>query len=206
MQVLHLFPASSCWSYLLLSKGASRVKNLLAKLSVCVGAAAYALMVYSIIIGTGEGLSLSTFALWAALAWITSFTMLKQGANAAVPMIYGLGASATTLVLLYKGRYGWTGFDTVIAILTTICVVLWLTQGARKALIMSVIAAAIASIPFVVMTWQTPASSPIVPNTGFLLSNILAFVAAKAWTVEDRLYSAVNICVCSMLVIPWVIQ
>ncbi len=182
------------------------MKSLLAKLSVCVGVAAYAVMVYTITLGTGEGLSLSTFALWVALAWITSFTMLKQGANAAVPMIYGLGASITTLVLLYKGRYGWTGFDTVIAILTTICVILWLTQGARKALILSVIASAIASIPFAVMTWQAPASSPIIPNTGFLLSNILAFVAAKAWTVEDRLYSAVNIIVCSLLVIPWMIQ
>jgi hypothetical protein len=156
--------------------------------------------------GTGEGLSLTTFGLWSALAWITSFTMLKQKANPAVPIIYGVGAASTTLVLLIKGRYGWTGLDTVIAVLVILCIVLWLTNGERWALILSVAAAVIAALPFIIMTWKSPANSPIIPNAGFLLANALALISAKAWTLEDRLYAGVNVIVCSLLVIPWLLR
>jgi hypothetical protein len=182
------------------------VKKTLSILSVVVGALAYLYMVVTTAKGTGEGVSLSTFGLWSALAWITGFTMLKQKANPAVPMIYGIGAGATTLVLLIKGRYGWSGFDTIIAALVVLCIVLWLTNGAKWALILSVAAAVIASLPFIIMTWKSPAGSPIIPNSGFLLANTLMLISAKAWTLEDRLYAGVNVIVCSLLVIPWLIQ
>ena len=163
-------------------------------------------MVYITALGTGEGLSLSTFGLWAVLVWISSFTMLKQGANPAVPMIYSSGATITALLLHTKGRYGWSEFDSWIAALTALCVILWLTQGARKALILSVIAAGIAGIPFIVLTWNNPDNSPVLGNTGFLLTNLLALASAKAWTLEDRLFSSVNTAMCLLLVIPWVIK
>lgn len=182
------------------------MKKLLNFLSVFAGASAYAYMVIMTSRGTGEGLSLTTFALWSALAWITCFTMWKQGANPAVPAVYGIGATSTTIVLLIKGRYGWTSFDTIIAILTVLCVVLWLTSGPRWALVLSVAAAVIAGVPFIVMTWNSPANSPIIPNSGFLIANTLSFAAAKAWTVEDRLYPGVNFVVCSLLVLPWLLQ
>ncbi len=153
--------------------------------------------------GNGGGVSLTTFGLWAALAWITSFTMLKQGANPAVPMVYGVGATTTAIILLFKGKCSWSGLDTLIAIMVIGCVILWMMSGPRWALILSIAAAVVAAIPFIAMTWQAPAQSPIIPSTGFFLANLFAFISAKAWTIEDRLYSGVNIVVCSLLVIPY---
>jgi hypothetical protein len=182
------------------------LKKHLAVFGVAVGVLSYLYMVVITAKGTGEGLSLSTFALWSALGWITAFTTLKQGANPAVPMIYGAGATATTIVLLYKGRYGWSTFDTVVAVLVVLCILLWLMKGSKWALIFAVAASAIASVPFVMITWQAPANSIIVTNSGFLLANVLAFISAKAWTIEDRLYAGANVVVCSLLVIPWLLQ
>jgi hypothetical protein len=181
------------------------LKKHIAILSAVIGALAYLYMIATIIRNGGEGLSLSSFGLGAALAWITSFTMLKQKANPAIPMVYGLGATLTTILLLAKGRYGWTGFDTVIAILVIGCVAIWLAKGPRYALIMSVAAANIAFIPYLIMTWKNPAASPIIPNTGFLLANILAFASAKTWTLEDRLYSGASTILCALFVIPWLL-
>lgn len=181
------------------------MKNILGFLSVAVGAAAYLHMVVSTAKGTGEGLSLSTFALWSGLAWITCFTMWKQKANPAVPAIFAVGATATTIVLVAKGRFSWTSFDTLIAVLVFICVVVWITKGSKWALVLSVVAAVIAAVPFIVLSWKWPSNVPIIANSGFLLSNSLAFVAAKAWTLEDRLCFGANIVVCSLLVIPWFI-
>jgi hypothetical protein len=181
------------------------VKNTVANTSVAVGGFGYLYLIVALIRSSGEGLSLTTFALLSALAWITSLTMLKQKANPAVPMIFGLGATITTITLLIKGRYGWSNFDTLIAALVVACIVLWLTSGPKLALIMSIVASAIAFIPFIALTWKSPGTSPIIPNTCFLLANILAFASAKTWTLEDRLYSSVNIVLCSALVIPWLL-
>jgi hypothetical protein len=181
------------------------VKKHIANLSVVIGGLGYLVLIIALIRSTGEGLSLSTFALLSALAWITSFTMLKQKANPAVPMIFGTGATITTLTLLVKGRYGWSNFDTLIAALVVACIVLWLTSGPKLALIMSIAASVIAFIPFIALTWKSPGTSPIIPNSCFLIANILAFSSAKTWTLEDRLYSSVNIVLCTILVLPWLI-
>jgi len=180
------------------------LKKYVSILSVIVGGLGYLVLIAALIRGTGEGLSLSTFALLAALAWITSFSMLKQKANPAVPMIFGTGATITTIALLLKGCYGWSLFDTAIAVV--ICIVAWLKSGPRLAYILSVAASAIAFIPFITATWHSPAASPIIPNAGFLLSNILAFSPAKTWTIQDRLYSSVNIVLCTLLVLPWLLM
>jgi hypothetical protein len=181
------------------------LKKYIAILSAVFGALGYLYMIVTLIRKGGEGLSLSTFALGAALAWITGFTMLEQKANPTVPMIYGFGATITAVLLLIEGRCEWTSFDTTIAILVTWCIILWFSKGPRYTLVLSVAAALISFIPYLMMTWKNPAASPIIPNAGFLLANILAFVSAKTWTLEDRLYSAVNIVICASLVIPWLI-
>ena len=181
------------------------MKTKLNDLSVVTSALAYLYLIFMTAKGTGEGLSLSTFGLWSALAWITSFTMFKQGVNPAVPMIYGLGASATTIILLIKGRYGWSVFDTFIAISVACCIWLLLTSGPRWALILSIIAGILTALPFILVTWSNPQGSPIIPNAGFLIANTLSFVAAKAWTIEDRLFSGVNVVLCSILVLPWLL-
>ena len=181
------------------------IKKNLGILSVVVGASAYLYLVTMTSRGSGEGLSLTTFLLWSMLAWITTITTVKAGANPAVPCIYAMGSSATALILLYKGKIGWSSFDSIIAVLVVMCVILWLSKGARWALVLSVIAAVIAAVPFIIVTWKTPSSSPIIANSGFFFANILSFAAAKAWTLEDRLYPGANIIVCGLLVLPCLI-
>ena len=187
----------------------SKRRNILKKqigiASVVVGALTYSFLVFTTYKGTGEGLSLSTFGLWAVLAWITSFTTMKEGANPAIPAIYGLGSTATSLVLLVKGKYSWSHFDSLVAVLVIICIVFWMTKGAKWALVFSVVAAVIAGLPYVVMTWKAPMLSPIIPNAGFLTANTLAFIAAGSWTIKDRLYTGTSIVTCSLLVTPWLL-
>lgn len=181
------------------------MKKLLGILSLIVGTLTYIHIIVTTIKGTGEGLSLTTFLLWSALAWISGFSMLKQGANPTIAFVYGTGGTILTAVLFCKGKASVSGFDIFIALLVVVCVVLWLYKGARYALLLSTTAGMLSALPFIVMTWQQPANSPIVTNAGFLLANILSFFAAKNWTVEERLYPVSNVIVCTLLVLPWFI-
>ena len=85
------------------------MKKKLSILSVVIGASGYAYMVAMTMTGSCEGLSFTTFALWAALAWISALSMKKEEANPAIPMVYGTGATSVALILLIKGKYQWTG-------------------------------------------------------------------------------------------------
>lgn len=171
--------------------------------SVVIGSISYVFMITKTITGAGEGVSLTTFGLWAIISWITVFTMFKQKANPAVPVIFGIGSTTTALTLVSKGSFNWTGVDMLVAVIVAICIFAWITKGAKWALVLSVLAGVIASIPFVVMTWKFPENSPFGPNCGFLVSNFLSFVSAKEWRLEDRLYGGVNVILCSLLIIPW---
>jgi len=182
------------------------LKKIIGILGVLMAAAAYLTLIVQTATGTGEGLSLSTFGLWSALAWITGFTMLKKGANPGIVMMYGAGATTTTIILLIKGRFAWSGMDTIVAVVVAACVILWLRSGPMPALILSIVAAAIAAIPFIMICWKNPESLPIVANSGFLLANFLGFISAKAWTIQDRLYLGVNVVLCTLLVLPWVLM
>ncbi len=155
--------------------------------------------------GTGEGFSFATFGLWAALGWITAGTMYKGGSNPLIAVVYGTGATATMIALLYKGRYDWSQQDTFVAILVLVCVVLWKTLGSRPAFLASVASGAIAAIPFILLTWKSPGSSPIISNSGFLLANLFTFFGATTWKLEDRLYTGVSALACLALVLPWLL-
>jgi hypothetical protein len=178
------------------------MKNILFRLSVVLAAVTYTYLVITASLDTGAGLSFSTYALWAALAWIVYFAMKKRGANPNVVLVYALGSTSTTIVLLIKGRFGWSPMESFVAFLVILCIYVWFSKGAKWAIVFSVAAGTIASIPLIWMTWKDPSSSRALANSSFLLVNILAFISAKAWTLEDRLYSVANIIVCVLLVIP----
>jgi hypothetical protein len=182
------------------------MKKFFSFLSVLIAAAAYLYLIVLAAKTSGEGLSLTTFGLWAILAWITVGTTMQQKADPRVAVIYGIGATSTSIILIGNNRFGSNMLDGIVAVLVIICICLWLTRGPKWALVCAVAAGMTATVPFIVMTWHAPAQCPIVANTGFLVANILALIAAPKWTIQDRLYPAGNVLVTALLVIPWVIM
>lgn len=175
-------------------------------LSVIVGGLAYLNIIFTTMNGAVVGLSVSTFLLWSLLAAVTIYSLCKQKVNPAIACVYGSGATIMTIILLFKGKYSWDLFDTFIAAMVMICVILYFTTGPKPALVFSSLSGFLASLPFIVLTWSDPINSPIVTNSGFLLANVFAFAGAKAWTLEDRIYSGVNMIGGVLLVFPWFIK
>lgn len=165
-------------------------------------AISYTYMVIGVINSTGEGMSFSTFSLWSTLAWITTVNLWMQKIDARLVIVYAIGSGTTALTLLSKGKVQWNQFDTIVAILVAICLIIWKTSGPKWALISMVAAGLIAAMPFTVATWNHPEQSPVVANFGFLLANLFTFIGAKQF--GDKLYSGVNVLLCGLLVFFWI--
>ncbi len=179
------------------------MKNILFTLGVLSGFFGYGYIIVKTAVGTGEGLSFSTFLLWSMLAWITCGTLFRQKVNFAIPLVYACGATITTAILVYKGKVAWTSMDLFVAFLVGCCIYFWMTKGDVWAFVASVLAAVIAGIPFIIVTWKNPDMSPIIANTSFLVANTFGFLSAKTWKIEDRLYTGLNIVVTGLLVLPY---
>ncbi|HEY0908423.1 MAG TPA: hypothetical protein VGE35_03695 [Candidatus Paceibacterota bacterium] len=184
------------------------MKKLLKILSAIIAAGSYAYMICAIIRGTGEGLLISTFALWSILAWITTVSMLGKVERSAliVPCIYATGATTTSIILVFKGRYGFSGLDGLTTSLATFCIVALIGNEKTKALVLSVAAGMIAAVPFIALTWQRPEHSPIIPNAGCLAANILGLMAIPNRKIESWLFYVANIMLGIALVLPWLLM
>jgi hypothetical protein len=182
------------------------LKKTFSILSIMVAVVTYGYLIVVTARGNGEGLSLVTFLLWSIIALISAFSMVAQKADATVPFIWGVGGMTVAVILGVKGRFGWMAVDTVVTILVTICIVLWLISGPRWALIFSIVASWVATYPFVIMTWKAPEQSPVVANIGFFIANLFMLVSAKAWTIEDRLFPLASSVLCLILILPWLLN
>ncbi len=165
-------------------------------------AISYAYMVTGVILSGGKGLTFSTYLLWTSLAVIVTINLKAQKIDNRLVTIYAIGAGSVSLSLLCLGKSGWSSFDTIVAILVIICIIIWKVGGPRLALIAMVVAGLIAAMPFTIMTWKNPESSPVIANVGFLAANLFTYLGAKEF--GDKLYSGVNTLLCGTLVAFWV--
>ena len=183
-----------------------KIKKKIGVISVIMSALTYLYLLMFISLGTGEGVSLSTYGLWAVLAWISAVSMKERKIDPTIVIVGAVGTTVITIALVFKRRFGWTNMDSFVAILTVLCMVLWKTRGPKWSFIFSVLAGAIASIPFIFMTWHDPLKSPIIPNLCFLVTFILFFISIESKRLEERLIPLVNISVCASLVTPFIIR
>ena len=169
-------------------------------------ALSYSYLITKTVQSTGDNLSISTYGLWSVLSIIVGSTVFIKGGDYRTVVVYGIGAIATTAILIEKGKLiTWSGLDTVVAILVIICLIMWKRSGEIPALKIAVFAGTLAALPYLGLCWKTPLDSPIIANIGFLIANGSGLIASKNWEPEHHLYFSANTALCFLLVLPWVI-
>jgi hypothetical protein len=138
----------------------------------------------------------ATWILWAILDGIAAVTTIFQSGNFWLPLGYSFGGFAITILLIYRKRISWTKFESLIAVLVTICLSIWWYVGDKAGTLASTLAVMIASIPQLIDIAKNPSSTPRLVYFLFGLGGFLSFIGGKSWTIEERLYPANVIIVC----------
>lgn len=167
---------------------------------VATGLVPYLLLVRGIASGKVRQ-SFATWMLWLVLDIIVLTSLLAQKASPVLFGIFTAGTLAVTLMLLVKKQFAWKPFDSLIAVLVAICIIVFCVAGPYMATIATTAALGIASIPQVTHTYRDPHSTPTAEYLLFTLSSVLAVISAPAWTVQDRLPQMNSALFCATIVV-----
>jgi hypothetical protein len=130
----------------------------------------------------------ASWFLWVIIDLIVTGSLIMQGGSWHLSAIYVTGSSITCLCILRSKIFHWGRFETFIATLVVICLVIWKCLTPEWATVASTIATVIAGIPVQVEAYRKPQDQPLLSYIGFALANGLGIAAGNAWTISERLF------------------
>lgn len=143
-----------------------------------------------------------TWALWSALDAVVAATIIVQEGNFLLPVVYTIGGTLTVYFILKAGnKAAWTWFETMVASLTIVSMVIWYFSGKKMATIASTTAMLIAGIPQLVDAWRKPQDMPILVYSSYFIANYLSMAGGKSWVVEERFYPASAAVFCFLIAV-----
>ncbi len=140
--------------------------------------------------------SFATWALWVSLDLIALISIFLQKGNYSILVNYVIGGTIISCLLIYKGQFKWTLFETLVLLMVLICLVFWYLSGSRIATISSTIAVVLSGLPQFKESWQKPDKPMGLIYLGYAVVNILFFFGGKSWTVKDRFYPGLMVPLC----------
>jgi hypothetical protein len=143
-------------------------------------------LIASIVKEGAEGQSGATWLLWGALDTILTFSLLWTGGNYLLPLGFAIGDIAVVILLVVKGKFSWSKFETVILLMVIACLGAWKLAGPMIAAISSTLAVVIAGIPGLRAMLRNPQRRIGNIWTGYVLANVLSFFGGTAMTVKER--------------------
>lgn len=146
--------------------------------------------------------NLLTFFLWTLIDVITFVATYMEGGNYLQALMYATGGATTVTCILYAGnKPKWTGFETLITVLVIISIMVWRHTTNTAAVIATICALVISSVPQIVDTWQNPKATPTLLYLGMTISNLLAALGGKEFSVVEVGYQLAGAFVCGIVFI-----
>lgn len=176
------------------------MQDFLQALAGGIGILAYIILIVGIV-KTKMEQSFAAFLLWAMLDLIATITSILEHGNFWLPLSNVAGSAVITILLVTKKQVSWSRVETMTSILVAICLLVWMMAGEKAGIIASSLAVVIASIPQMKETYDKPEATPASAYIVFLMGNLVSFFAGRAWSIEERFYSACSAFLCLVIVV-----
>ena len=181
---------------------------------VCIVLIAYSPLVYGVLTDNHSGQSFATWALWTTLDIITLSIAIKEKKSYMVilSVFTALGFVMTT-ILLAKHMVSWGTKETIVCGAVIVSFIGWyyfqiLKKDSWTATIVATATEITAGIPLLIEIWKndSPQTTTLLSFSGLLIANCISVYGAKAWTVQDRLFSTSFALYNILIIIPLMIR
>ena len=135
--------------------------------------------------------NLLTWALWGALDAIVAATIIVQHGSWLLPVAYTFGSGLTVVIIMRQGdKASWTWFETMVASLALVSMVVWYLTTNVIATVASTSAMLIAGMPQLKDAWQKPEEMPLGAYASYFVANLLCTAGGADWSIKERFYPA----------------
>jgi len=143
------------------------------------------LMIIKIIIKNPEGISFSSFVLWAILDCITAIMIFLKDGSWFLPALFTFLSIFVSIILWLKNERTWSKNDINISILILICIIFWFFTGETEGTIAATIAVILAGLSQLKMTIEKPKRETLYSWTIFTFGNFFFYMASDATLYEE---------------------
>jgi len=143
-------------------------------------------LITSVLKEGAEGQSCATWFLWGLLDTVLTISVIEQRGNFLLPLGFAIGDALLVILLLVKGRFSWSLFETVILAMVIGCLMGWKLAGPKIATISSTLGVCIAAIPGFLAMLRQPQRKVGNVWAGYILANALSFFGGTAMSIEER--------------------
>jgi hypothetical protein len=133
-----------------------------------------------------EGQSCATWFLWALLDTILTVSVIEQHGNFYLPLGFAIGDASLVILLLLKGKFRWSLFETVILLMVIGCLAGWKLAGPKIATISATMGICVAGIPGLIEMLKHPQRAIGNIWAWYVVANLLGFFGGSAMTIEER--------------------
>lgn len=164
------------------------IQSVFAILAFLLSASAYVPYVISVLTSDARP-TISSWISWLLMDAAILAGMIVANEIAWQMVAYIVGAICVIGVSVYKGAaLGWNWIDSISLVIVIIAVGLWGISGnPNVAIVLSLIAITIGSIPTVVNLWKTPTREPLLPWILILAGGICGVLAIPALNIAAAL-------------------
>lgn len=116
------------------------------------------------------------------------FAAMKQSGTFSVQMLTFVVGSAVVIsvCLIKQASVGWRRLDTICVGIVALAMVMWAATGSAKlAILLSIVAAVVGSIPMLINTWKEPHNEALTPWVFVLIGTTCALFGLDVWTFES---------------------
>ena len=133
--------------------------------------------------------TLSSWISWLAMNVVILAGMLAQGTIAWQMVAYILGISLIIVMSLWKKiPLGWKRLDTFCVVSVGIAIVLWIsTENPNTAIVISVAADCVGTVPMLVNIWHKPEREPYLPWILTIIGGGFGVLAIQKMSIADAL-------------------
>lgn len=130
-------------------------------------------------------LALSTWLIWSGVNILIYAALLAQNIFSWQMSAYVFGTLIVTVLAFFRGTWQWSRLDTTVVLLAFVAMILWSLTSATVAVVMSLTAETVGSVPMWAAMWKDSKSQSEVPWVLFWIAAAFGLVAVDSWTWSE---------------------
>ncbi len=143
----------------------------------------------------------ATWLMWGILDAIVALSIYSRGGNYLLVTLYTVTSLLISACIYYRFGFSWTIYETKVAWLACVCMLVWYLTGSWYAIIASTFAVIIAGDPQVRDIWTDTDNQKAWSWIGFGIANFFGILMGKEWSVAERFYP--TCCFLFSVVLVW---